>query len=232
MTINQNLIAAQPELKDLIPQITKTIGIAFQCHHVGTLQSFDASNQTCTVSINYKKSVFQPNASGEIVEKLIDYPTLADVPVLFLGGGAGCLTFPVAQGDECIVLFNDRDFDNWLTTGNTGSASNTPRLHSLSDGMAIVGLRSYAKAVSDFNEDAPEFRSLDGVTAFVPGADDATMRADLSSTKITTDGKFVATNPSGELIAAINTLLTTATAGGYPLILDPTALAIFQSFKE
>lgn len=238
MTINQNLISSEPALKDLIPQILKTVGIAFQCHHVGTIISFDASNQTCQVSVNYKKSVFQANAAGEIVEQLVNYPTLADVPVLFIGGGQGVLTFPVAAGDECIVLFNDRDFDNWLTTGNTGAASNSPRLHSLSDGMAVVGLRSYPNAISDFNEEVPEFRSLDGTTAFSPGADAATMRADTTTAKVNTGGKFIVTNPTGEMLAALDAMFTAlqaATAGGYPLLLPPdfaTNFAIFQSFKE
>jgi hypothetical protein len=48
---------------------------------------------------------------------------------------------PIQEGDECLVLFNDRDMDNWYS-GSSSSGVATPRLHSFSDGIILVGLSS------------------------------------------------------------------------------------------
>jgi hypothetical protein len=46
---------------------------------------------------------------------------------------------PIKKGDYCIVLFCDRNFSIWWDSGaETGPESE--RKHSLSDGIAIVGL--------------------------------------------------------------------------------------------
>ncbi|CAK9250669.1 unnamed protein product [Sphagnum jensenii] len=46
---------------------------------------------------------------------------------------------PIAQGDQCLILFNDRSIDNWFTSGQVQPLASS-RLHSFSDGIALVGL--------------------------------------------------------------------------------------------
>jgi len=80
---------------------------------------------------------------------LENYPPLIDVPVLVLGGGNGAITFPIQQGDECIILFNDRELDNWFQNGGVQTYS-TSRTHDLSDGIALVGLRSLPNVLNNY----------------------------------------------------------------------------------
>lgn len=50
----------------------------------------------------------------------MDLPILPDVPVVFPGGGGFALTFPVAAGDECLVVFASRCIDAWWQSGGVG----------------------------------------------------------------------------------------------------------------
>lgn len=142
---------AEPQLKDVLDQLKKNVFLSLNCHHVGTIQSFDATHQTATVTINYKKTYYQLNPATQLyAPTLIDYPILIDCPVICLGGGPTALTFPIAAGDECLVLFNDRDLDNWFA-GGAGTGTSTPRLHSFADAIILVGLRSMGHVLSNYD---------------------------------------------------------------------------------
>lgn len=158
-SIPQNLIPNDPNLKDLLDLLQKQIMLNLSCHHIGTVQSFDATKQTASATINYKKTYFQFNASTGLYDPvLIDYPILVDCPVIVLGGANAALTFPITTGDECLVLFNDRDLDKWFQ-GGTGASVATPRLHSFSDGMILVGLRSLPKVLTNYDSSRAVLRN-------------------------------------------------------------------------
>jgi hypothetical protein len=140
---------AAPDLTTLFDMRLRDALQNTNCHLLGTIESFDAAKQTATVSINQKL-----NFAGV----LKDYPPLVEVPVFILGGGNRVFTFPVRQGDTCLVLFNDRDIDNWFTTGNI-TTPNSTRLHDLSDGLALVGFRSLANPVDNYSTTDVEVRN-------------------------------------------------------------------------
>lgn len=127
-------------LVDLLALLKKDIFLSFNCHALGTIFSFDANEQTAQVNLNYVKTLF--NDSG--VQRSIEYPALVDVPVIILSGGTTYLNMPISKGDQCLVMFNDRDIDNWFDGATAGHEVNTPRLHSLADGIALVGLQQFA----------------------------------------------------------------------------------------
>lgn len=181
----QNLVPNDPELKDLLELFRKQIFLDLNCHHVGTIQTFDKTKQMATATINYEKTYFERNEETQTYDPVqVKYPILIDCPCLVTGGGGGAITFPIRKGDECIILFNDRDLDTWLQSGATTASNNTGRLHSFSDGMIIVGLRSMANVIDDYADDATEWFfgdnriSMDGddITVTTPGMT-ATFRA-------------------------------------------------------
>jgi hypothetical protein len=150
-TIRQVQTPTNPTMKDLLDAFRTDLLRNLNCHHVGTVQSFDSEDQLATATINYTKTFFQYNQStGSYSSYTEDYPVLIDCPVVVLGGGSASLTFPIQQGDECLVLFNDRDLDNWFN-GGPGAQVATPRLHSFSDGIIIVGLRSSANTLDNYD---------------------------------------------------------------------------------
>lgn len=82
----------------------------------GIVQSFDPAAMTVSV---------QPAVAGRISDEAgkaasVDLPILPDVPVVFPGGGGFALTFPVAAGDECLVVFASRCIDAWWQSGGVG----------------------------------------------------------------------------------------------------------------
>ncbi len=144
----QNRITNEPDLKTVLDLFKKDIMISLNSHAVGTIQLFNPVKQTAQVSINYKKTFYTGPTLQD--EEYVDYPVLLDVPIVIMSGGLATLTFPIFPGDTCLLLFNDRDISEWLTSGQVGPVP-TQRLHSISDGFALVGVRSAIKPVLPYD---------------------------------------------------------------------------------
>lgn len=131
------------------------------CARPGKIISFNAANATASVQIAQQK-VTSVSPTGQ--RTLASYPPLQDVPVFVLGGGNCVSTFPIATGDECILVFSDRELDNWLQQGGISSAPSTPRLHDFSDAFCLVGVRSFPSALGSYSTSSAQLRSVDGAT--------------------------------------------------------------------
>jgi hypothetical protein len=179
-----NRVTAQHGLKDLLDLVKTDVMRSLNCHSIGTIQEFNSAEQTAKVSINYKKVVYDRADTPT----LLDYPVLVDCPVIILSGGDGVITFPIKVGDTCLVLFNDRDIDNWFSSGQVmGPAS--PRLHSFADGIVLVGVRSLKTPVADYD-----------AARVVIGKD---------TTKVKLGDKVRIENASSDLLTALTQLITT-----------------------
>lgn len=124
------------------------------------LDSFNPDLQTCTAQPAVQVSFKQPG--GDIV--WVDIPLLVDVPVIFPGGGGSTLTFPMASGDELLVVFSSMCIDSWWYSGGYGNRPPDLRLHDLSDGFAIPKPRSRPRALQNFSMSKAQLRSDDGET--------------------------------------------------------------------
>lgn len=127
----QVLPSSTPSLFDLLLRTKRESKIDINCVNIGIIESYTALTNSAKVRIASKILL----ANGEIK----DYPILDDCPVIHVQGGGCSITMPIEKGDHCIVFFNDRNIDSWYTTG----AITTPddnRLHSISDGIVLVGL--------------------------------------------------------------------------------------------
>lgn len=135
-----------PRLKDLLDSLKRDIFLTLNCHTIATIQKFeyptnlngtDYPHPTVQATINYARTT--TDAQGN--QSSLNYPILVNLPVLNLCGGTTALTFPIAIGDQALILFNDRDLDNWFAGARSGQV-NSPRLHHFSDGIALVGLNT------------------------------------------------------------------------------------------
>lgn len=104
------------------------------------VQSFNSSAQTVEVQPTIRERVIQPDNSITYQQ----YPLLVNVPIVYPQVGAYSITFPIAKGDECLVIFSDLAIDNWWEHGNVQNPVEQRR-HDLSDGIAIFGLKNQAK---------------------------------------------------------------------------------------
>lgn len=149
-----------PTLPQVLDTHKRDVMKAINGARPGTIISFNPTKQTASVSIAQKQvAAIAPDGT----KTLQLYPDLLDVPVQFQSGGGFTCTFPVAPGDECLLVFCDRELDNWLSSG-AGLAPITSRLHDISDAVAIMGIRSNPRALANFSTTAAQLRSDDGNT--------------------------------------------------------------------
>ena len=83
------------------------------------------------------------NQDGSI--SYLQMPKLLDCPIVWQGGGGVTAVFPIAVGDECLVHLSSRCIDAWWAKGGVQNPTEL-RMHSLSDGFALVGLKSQPNA--------------------------------------------------------------------------------------
>ena len=137
-------------LTDLFQLHSRNLKLDFNCHAVGIIESFDSSNQTVSAKIAYQKTFFE-RRNEEYVPIKANYPLILDAPVVVLSGGEFSLKMPIVKGDECLVLFNDRSIDAWFNSGGVRDLESN-RLHSFSDGIVLVGIRSMPKVIEGFED--------------------------------------------------------------------------------
>ena len=181
--------ANEPTLASVLQLHKEDVMYAINCHQVGEIVSFNPSTQTAEVQIKMLRMM-----NGELKQ----YSILVDCPCVVLSGGNGCLTMPINPGDSCLVLFNDKDIDNWYSGGQT-VAPRTERKHSFSDAIALVGIRNKQHQLSDYLNNGVELK-YGGSTI------------KLESNKVTIDNGTAKIEMSG---ANINITGTVSIVGGF-----------------
>lgn len=137
---NQNSTA------DLLDIAKRQAALAINCTKVGIIRAFNPATQRADVEIAYKQ-VKDVMEDGTKVYQ--DYPIIRELPVIVLFGGIDVLTMPITVGDNCLVFFNDSDIDQWAVNGN-GKVPTTSRMHDISDGFALVGVRPLSNAINNY----------------------------------------------------------------------------------
>jgi hypothetical protein len=135
MTVNTIGPKADPTLNYLLGDVQRQTALSINCVQIGTIEDYNSSNNTAKVSINFK--VLLKNGDE------VSYPVLEDCPVFVFSGGDSSLSMPVEKGDTCLVLFNDKNMDDWYLTGKVKAPADN-RIHSIADGIVLVGIRSLA----------------------------------------------------------------------------------------
>jgi len=156
----------------------------------GIISAFDPATQLASVQPAIRRVFKSEEADG--VETLIpvDLPLLINVPVHFVRGGGFSMTFPVAVGDECLLVFCERSIDEWYTFGGVRDPG-ARRFHALSDAIAFVGISSAPNAIPSFATDGVEIKKDDG-TAKITLGDGGSIRLENSSgfVELQADGLF------------------------------------------
>ena len=116
--------------------LKKEIFSSLHCAMPGTVVSFDTATQTASVRPALKRSD-------------VSLPVIRDVPVFFPGSRESAVTWPVSEGDECLLVFADFDIDRWFETGSAEEPA-SDRQHGLPDAFAFVGFRSRGNVLGDF----------------------------------------------------------------------------------
>jgi hypothetical protein len=139
-------------------QVLCDLRVALPC----VVKAFYPDTQTVDVTpaITEKMNV---NTGGVPVATDTALPLLPGVPIMMPRAGNFALTFPIQEGDECLVIFADNCYDAWWQNGGTANTQVDKRRHDLSDGIAIFGLWSQPNVLENYNTEAVELRSEDGL---------------------------------------------------------------------
>lgn len=129
-----------PDLDDLLAESRDAVFSNMNCVQIGQIQKIN-DDQTAEITIQFIRQL--PDG------KTAKYPLLVDCPYFVLNGGGSYIDMPITKGDYCIILFNDRNIDDWWDTANLAVPADT-RKHSIADGIAIVGINPRSKAL-DFD---------------------------------------------------------------------------------
>lgn len=158
-----------------------------------SIVSFNAELQQADVALNSLVVIGYLNlGNGQTKAVTRTYPVFPAVPVMFPGGGGAAMTFPIAPGDTCLLIFIDRDFSDWYTSGQTGLPPRTSRIHNPSDAVCIVGLRSVRNPLSTVSETDAQFYGPDGPNKGL----------------ISVAAKVGIGNDTGQLVTALDALAT------------------------
>ena len=129
-----------PDITQTLYSVVEKTGKELNCMRVGIIQTFYSDDLTADVLIANKKTI---NLNSDGTQNVRNF-ALIRAKVCYC---TPYITYPLKEGDECILLFSDREIESWFINGNVNPEI-YPRLHDLTDAVAIVGLRSLPNMIS------------------------------------------------------------------------------------
>lgn len=134
-----NQLGSQPDLGQIIKSSGLSVASELNCMRIGIIQSFNAENLTVQVQIAGKRTI---GLNPDGTQRVRDYaPIYAKVCY-----SNPFITHEIKAGEECILLFSDREIESWYINGDNNPEAYT-RMHDLTDAIAIVGIRSLPKMI-------------------------------------------------------------------------------------
>lgn len=117
----------------------------------------------------------QPAIQGQVQDENgrtqnVNLPLLIHVPIQYPSAGGFSLTLPVAVGDEVLIVWASRCIDAWWQSGGIQRAMEA-RMHDLSDGFAILGIKSVPNVIPSISTTAAQLRNNAGTSYFEVSAD-------------------------------------------------------------
>ena len=112
------------------------------CHNIGKIIEFDPQTQLCTVELmqikQYGDKYYQP-------------VPITQVPLIIYGTQNSYITLPDPTGAICLLLFLDRNIENFKLTGEKYTPETT-RMHDFSDCVALTTFKTLADSIEDYDE--------------------------------------------------------------------------------
>ena len=109
----QSRLQTSNEAKDVIKKWIKKGAEDVHVSMIGKVESYDP--QTNRASITPVGTFTCPDWQE------LPYPTIHNVPIQYPcgNGGKSGVTFPIKQGDTCIIIFSDHQIENFLSGENS-----------------------------------------------------------------------------------------------------------------
>lgn len=137
MSLNYNYALPNSDLTQLTTALKDNINRDMNCCKVAKIIEFYPENFTVKCRIMNKKLVGLNNDGTQILQ---DYPTVF-ARLHNIGYGNIGITHHIQEGQEGLLLFNDRELETWFLTGETGLLK-YDRTHDMTDALFICGFHS------------------------------------------------------------------------------------------
>ena len=198
-----------PNLRDILDKFKEEIKTDINCVGLGYIVEVDIENGTASIEMGYrKKYTIIKNNKNEEAE--MDYPVMLECPIFTMGNDSQGFYYDIKKGDGCIILFNDRDIDNYVL-GQKGLVPVSSRKHSFSDAIAIAGLMGKFKR--------------DGDVGFTSGDADVNIKNDKITIKNKADNLGKILSDLLDAISDITVIVGSSTSS------KPVNLAVFNLIK-
>lgn len=133
----------------------------------GIVESINLDSEGSLDTINVKLAInaFVTDPNNYSIRQQ-EYPIIPNVPIVMPRSNVAGLsiTVPIRQGDSVLLIFADRSIDNWQSSGDVSAPAEQimPRLHDITDAIAIIGLASEVHPIKNYNNNAVEIRNNSG----------------------------------------------------------------------
>lgn len=198
-------------MKEVYDALDAWVGDAVAGLHVSTvgrIESYDAAKQRAEVQPMIRRGVVLED--GTRTTEL--HPIITDVPVVFPGSGGYSITWPIAKGDTVLLVFADQSLDRWLPRGDIVDPADD-RSHTLTDAIAIPGIRPFSAPVSGAPSAAGGAMVIQAPGEIQAGGSDAlALKAAIDALRTGIATASISLGAGGA--AAINTAADAAVAGG------------------
>lgn len=220
----QNKTIMPPQLTDALRALKLDILKTINCVKIGKIKSFNGTKKTAEIQILFKR-IFPNN-------KTVSYPILVDCPIFTMQGGGAGLQMPITAGDDCIVLFSDRNIDAWFQSGSEAVPLNQ-RLHDISDAIALVGINSLKSSLENYQSE--KLRFFYGGAEFVLSGGNVSIVSDGGAEIDLEDALVTIKNGTTNLLTVMEGLIDTIKAltvqgpGVYPL--TSASISALETYK-
>jgi hypothetical protein len=133
-----------PNLSDALNQLKNNIFSELNVNNIGKITAYNPENNTVQVELWQLKQINDEDFTPTL---------LTGVPLVSLGTATSRISAPNPVGSYCVLLFLDRNIDNFLTTGERYLPANG-RMHSYADCVALLTLNSYIDKPVMYDENA------------------------------------------------------------------------------
>lgn len=169
-------------INDVLEQVKSNIFSTLNCHNIGRIIEYNAETNTATIETMILRKFY-----NEILQPSL----IMDVPILTFGTKNARITMPNPVGCYVVLLFMDKNIDNFLETGEQ-HLSPTDRTHSISDCVALLTIDSSVDEQPLYDENA---LTLSNKQNYIKIKDDeiiinAPISVSIDSPEVTTTGNL------------------------------------------
>jgi hypothetical protein len=181
----------------------------------GRIVTYDPATQMATVKISAERIY----SNDDVDTQLETRAHIEFVPVHCGYGGGWAITFPIAPGDTCLLVFSQIGYDHWLWENKDvgGNLDNRPAPHlmrsfSQDDGFCIVGFNPVQKSIQDVSATDSQWRDPAGTQKISLNSD--------GSITVDSEVDVTITAPSMNLIGNVEITGTLGVSGNALLASD------------